>query len=140
MQTFGYMWAMIPILKELYPTHEEQSKKLETYYAFFNTEPQIGCIVVGITAGLEEARANGAEGIDDEMINGIRAGLMGPLAGIGDSLIVGTYIPILLGIAVGFAEGGNVLGPCSTSSYGTQLPFGSRSSSSTKATPGWIRC
>ena len=36
---------------------------------------------------------------------------MGPLAGIGDSLIVGTYIPILLGIAVGFAEGGNVLGP-----------------------------
>ena len=45
------------------------------------------------------------------MINGIRAGLMGPLAGIGDSLIVGTYIPILLGIAVGFAEGGSVLGP-----------------------------
>ena len=46
-----------------------------------------------------------------EMINGIRAGLMGPLAGIGDSLIVGTYIPILLGIAVGLAEGGSVLGP-----------------------------
>ncbi len=111
MQTFGYMWAMIPILKELYDTHDEQAQKLETYYAFFNTEPQIGCIVVGVTAGLEEARANGAEGIDDEMINGIRAGLMGPLAGIGDSLIVGTYIPILLGIAVGLAEGGSVLGP-----------------------------
>ena len=60
---------------------------------------------------MEEARANGAEGIDDEMINGIRAGLMGPLAGIGDSLIVGTYIPILLGIALGFAEGGSPLGP-----------------------------
>ena len=53
----------------------------------------------------------GAEGIDDEMINGIRAGLMGPLAGIGDSLIVGTYIPILLGIALGFAEGGSPIGP-----------------------------
>ena len=36
---------------------------------------------------------------------------MGPLAGIGDSLIVGTYIPILLGIALGFAEGGSILGP-----------------------------
>ena len=60
---------------------------------------------------MEEARANGAEEIDDEMINGIRAGLMGPLAGIGDSLIVGTYIPILLGIALGFAEGGSILGP-----------------------------
>ena len=111
MQTFGYMWSMLPIIKELYPTHEEQCEKMQTYYPFFNTEPQIGCIVVGITAGLEEARANGADGIDDDMINGIRAGLMGPLAGIGDSLIVGTYIPILLGIALGFAEGGSAIGP-----------------------------
>ena len=111
MQTFGYMWSMLPIIKELYPTHEEQCEKMQTYYPFFNTEPQIGCIVVGITAGLEEARANGADGIDDEMINGIRTGLMGPLAGIGDSLIVGTYIPILLGIALGFAEGGSAIGP-----------------------------
>ncbi|MBP3870556.1 MAG: PTS system mannose/fructose/sorbose family transporter subunit IID [Faecalicoccus sp.] len=111
MQTFGYMWSMLPIIKELYPTKEEQIEKLNTYSPFFNTEPQIGGLVVGITAGLEEARANGAEDIDDEMINGIRAGLMGPLAGIGDSLIVGTYIPILLGIALGFAEGGSALGP-----------------------------
>ena len=111
MQTFGYMWSMLPIIQELYSSKEEQAEKLRTYYPFFNTEPQIGAIVVGITAGLEEARANGAEEIDDEMINGIRAGLMGPLAGIGDSLIVGTYIPILLGIALGLAEGGSVLGP-----------------------------
>ena len=49
-------------------------------------------MIVGVTAGLEEARANG-EAIDDDAINGIRAGLMGPLAGLGDSLIVGTLIP-----------------------------------------------
>jgi mannose/fructose/N-acetylgalactosamine-specific phosphotransferase system component IID len=110
MQTFGYMWSMLPIIQELYPDKETQAQKLRTYYPFFNTEPQIGSIVVGITAGLEEARANGAEEIDDEMINGIRAGLMGPLAGIGDSLIVGTYIPVLLGIALGFSEGGSVAG------------------------------
>lgn len=111
MQTFGYMWSMLPIIQELYESKEEQQQKLQTYYPFFNTEPQIGAIVVGITAGLEEARANGADDIDDEMINGIRAGLMGPLAGIGDSLIVGTYIPILLGIALGLAEGGSAIGP-----------------------------
>ena len=102
---------MLPIIQELYETKDEQAEKLQTYYPFFNTEPQIGSIVVGITAGLEEARANGAEEIDDEMINGIRAGLMGPLAGIGDSLIVGTYIPVLLGIALGLAEGGSIIGP-----------------------------
>ena len=111
MQTFGYMWSMLPIIQELYETKDEQAEKLQAYYPFFNTEPQIGSIVVGITAGLEEARANGAEEIDDEMINGIRAGLMGPLAGIGDSLIVGTYIPVLLGIALGLAEGGSIIGP-----------------------------
>lgn len=111
MQTFGYMWSMLPLIQELYETKDEQAEKLQTYYPFFNTEPQIGSIVVGITAGLEEARANGAEEIDDEMINGIRAGLMGPLAGIGDSLIVGTYIPVLLGVALGLSEGGSIIGP-----------------------------
>ena len=111
MQTFGYMWSMLPIIQELYETKDEQAEKLQTYYPFFNTEPQIGSIVVGITAGLEEARANGAEEIDDEMINGIRAGLMGPLAGIGDSLIVVTDIPVLLCIALGLAEGGSIIGP-----------------------------
>lgn len=109
MQTFGYLCAMLPIVEELYPTKEEQKEAMQTYTAFFNTEPQIGTLVVGMTAGLEEAKANG-ENIDGEMINGIRAGLMGPLAGIGDSLIVGTLIPILLGIGLGLSTGGSPLG------------------------------
>ncbi len=109
MQTFGYMCAMLPIVQELYDTNEEQTEKVLTYSTFFNTEPQVGSIVVGITAGMEEARANG-EPVDDETINGIRAGLMGPLAGIGDSLVVGTLLPILLGIALGLSGGGSPLG------------------------------
>ena len=111
MQTFGFLCAMIPVIKELYKDDEHRLRSLKTYTPFFNTEPQIGAMVVGIAVGLEEARANGHEEIDDEMINGIRAGLMGPLAGIGDSLIPGTYIPILLSIALGLSTGGSVLGP-----------------------------
>lgn len=83
---------------------------MNTYTAFFNTEPQLGTVIVGMTAGLEEARANGAEDVDDETINSLRAGLMGPVAGIGDSLVVGTVIPILLGIALGMSTGGSPLG------------------------------
>lgn len=109
MQTFGYLCSMLPIIEDLYDTKEEQKEALETYKAFFNTEPQLGTVVVGITAGLEEAKANGDD-IDGEMINGIRAGLMGPVAGIGDSLIVGTLIPILLGIALGLSTNGSPLG------------------------------
>ena len=110
MQTFGYLAAMLPIVDDLYEKEEDKVTALETYTTFFNTEPQIGTIVVGLTAGLEEARANG-EPLDDETINGIRAGLMGPLAGLGDSIVVGTFIPILLGIALGLAQGGSILGP-----------------------------
>ena len=110
MQTFGYLAAMLPVVDELYDNEAEKVQALSTYRTFFNTEPQIGTMVVGLTVGLEEARANG-EPLDDDTINGIRAGLMGPLAGLGDSIIVGTFIPILLGIALGLSTGGSVLGP-----------------------------
>lgn len=110
MQTFGYLTSMLPIVEELYDKKEDQAEAIKTYTAFFNTEPQLGSLVVGITAGLEEARANGADGVNDETINGLRAGLMGPVAGIGDSLIVGTLIPIILGIALGLSNGGSPVG------------------------------
>ncbi|WP_321970993.1 PTS system mannose/fructose/sorbose family transporter subunit IID [Paratractidigestivibacter sp.] len=109
MQTFGYLCSMLPLVEELYDTPEEQKDALMTYSAFFNTEPQLGALVVGITAGLEEAKANG-EAIDADAINGIRAGLMGPVAGLGDSLVVGTLIPILLGIGLGLSTDGSPLG------------------------------
>lgn len=110
MQTFGYLCAMLPLVEELYEDEDEKANAMNTYTAFFNTEPQLGTVIVGMTAGLEEARANGADDVDDETINSLRAGLMGPVAGIGDSLVVGTVIPILLGIALGMSTGGSPLG------------------------------
>lgn len=111
MQTFGYLCAMLPLVEELYEGNEDaKANAMNTYTAFFNTEPQLGSVIVGITAGLEEARANGADDVDEETINGLRAGLMGPIAGIGDSLVVGTVIPILLGIAMGMSTGGSPVG------------------------------
>lgn len=110
MQTFGYLCAMLPLVEELYKDEDEKANAMNTYTAFFNTEPQLGTVIVGMTAGLEEARANGADDVDDETINSLRAGLMGPVAGIGDSLVVGTVIPILLGIALGMSTGGSPLG------------------------------
>ncbi|MBD5532156.1 MAG: PTS system mannose/fructose/sorbose family transporter subunit IID [Lachnospiraceae bacterium] len=110
MQTFGYLCAMLPLVEELYQDEDEKANAMNTYTAFFNTEPQLGTVIVGMTAGLEEARANGADDVDDETINSLRAGLMGPVAGIGDSLVVGTVIPILLGIALGMSTGGSPLG------------------------------
>lgn len=110
MQTFGYLVTMLPLVEELYDNEDDIANAMNTYTAFFNTEPQLGTIIVGMNAGLEEARANGNEDMNEETINGLRAGLMGPIAGIGDSLVVGTVIPILLGIAMGMSTGGSPLG------------------------------
>lgn len=109
MQTFGYLSSMLPIIKELYPDKKEQQEKIHAYTAFFNTNPMLGSVIIGTTASMEEARANG-KGIDGETINDMRAGLMGPIAGIGDSLIDGTLIPILLGLALGMSQDGSPVG------------------------------
>ncbi|MDN6967165.1 PTS system mannose/fructose/sorbose family transporter subunit IID [Oenococcus sp. UCMA 17063] len=109
MQTFGYMASMLPIIKKLYPKHEDQVKAIHAYTAFFNTNPMLGSVIIGTTASMEEARSSGKD-IDGETINDMRAGLMGPIAGIGDSLIDGTLIPILLGISLGMSSGGSPIG------------------------------
>ena len=69
---------------------------------FFNTEPNIGGVIHGSVIALEEQRANGAD-IDDEAINSVKSGLMGPLAGIGDTISQGTITPILLALGIGLA-------------------------------------
>ena len=57
----------------------------------------------------KKRRANGAD-IDDDAINNIKTGLMGPMAGIGDTLWQGTLQPIALAVGISIASGGNVIG------------------------------
>ena len=75
---------------------------------FFNTEPQLGSIIPGITLALEEGRAN--HEVDTNLILSTKNALMGPFAGIGDSLVMGTYSPILLSIAIGLSQDGSPVG------------------------------
>ncbi|MDU5729157.1 MAG: PTS system mannose/fructose/sorbose family transporter subunit IID, partial [Citrobacter freundii] len=98
----GFCYDMIPAIKRLYP--------LKEHLVFFNTTPAVCGPVIGVTAAMEEARANGAE-IDDGAINGIKVGLMGPLAGVGDPLVWGTLRPITAALGASLALSGNILGP-----------------------------
>lgn len=111
LQALGTTNAMIPIVKRLYKTKEEQAAALKKYMVFFNTEPSyFGTVIHGITASMEEQKARG-ETIEEEDINSVRTGLMGPMAGIGDTISQGIVYPILAGIACSLAIAGNVLGP-----------------------------
>lgn len=110
MQGVGVTHAMIPVITRLYDTKEEIAAALKRHLLFFNTNTTTGTMAAGVMAAMEEQRANG-QPITDEMINNIKVAMMGPLAGLGDSLFQGMLFPILLAIGIGMGLEGNVLGP-----------------------------
>lgn len=111
LQALGTTNAMVPIVRRLYDKKEDQVRELKKYMVFFNTEPSwMGTVIHGVAASMEEQRANGAD-IDSEDINAVRTGLMGPLAGIGDTVSQGIAYPILAGICCSLALAGNLAGP-----------------------------
>ena len=110
MQNGGWAYSLIPALKKLYPKKEDASAALKRHMEFFNTHPYIAAPILGVTLALEEERANGAA-IDDAAIQGVKVGMMGPLAGIGDPVFWFTVRPILGAIAASLATGGSVIAP-----------------------------
>ena len=110
MQNGGWCYSMIPAIKKLYPNKEDRVAALKRHLEFFNTHPYVASPVVGVTLALEEERANGAE-IDDVAISGVKVGMMGPLAGVGDPVFWFTVRPILGALGAPLALGGSILGP-----------------------------
>ncbi len=110
MQNGGWAYAMIPAIKRLYKTKEERAEALKRHLEFFNTHPYVASPVIGVTLALEEERANGAP-IEDKTIQGVKVGMMGPLAGIGDPVFWFTVRPILGALGASLAMTGNILGP-----------------------------
>ena len=110
MQNGGWAYSMIPAIKKLYTTQEDQASALKRHLEFFNTHPYLASPILGVTLALEEERANGAP-VDDVTVQGVKVGMMGPLAGVGDPVFWFTVRPILGALGASLAIGGNVLGP-----------------------------
>lgn len=94
--------AMSPIIEDLYDTQDDRAAALMRHISLFNTESQVGVICNGIVCGLEESNANGA--CTPEVIESAKVALIGPTSAIGDSLWVGTIIPILLSICMTISQ------------------------------------
>lgn len=110
MQNGGYAYSLIPALRKLYPDKKDMVKALQRHLVFFNTHPYLASPVLGVTLALEEDKANGAA-VDDEAIQGVKVGMMGPLAGVGDPVFWYTIRPIIGALGAGMAMQGNILGP-----------------------------
>ncbi|MBP2659277.1 MAG: system, mannose/fructose/sorbose family, subunit [Firmicutes bacterium] len=109
MHALGFCFQMVPIIKRLYEG-EERKKAMKRHLEFFNTHPYAGAPIVGITAAMEEQRANGQD-ISDSVINGIKVGMMGPLAGVGDPIFWGTLRPLTAALGASLALSGSIGGP-----------------------------
>ncbi|SHJ28252.1 PTS system mannose/fructose/sorbose family transporter subunit IID [Propionispora hippei] len=110
LMSHSFTHALTPVLKRLYGHDKEQmAAALQRHLTFFNVEPHFGSIIGGITIALEEERAQGKP-VSDQMINGLKTGLMGPIAGVGDTLWQGTLTPILLSFAISISSQGNLTG------------------------------
>jgi len=111
MQALGFCFSIIPVIRRLYPENSEERKQaIKRHLEFFNTHPYVAAPILGVTIAMEEQRANGAD-IDDGAINGIKVGLMGPLAGVGDPIFWGTVRPVFAALGAGIAMSGSLLGP-----------------------------
>lgn len=111
MQGTPFCHSLSGALEKLYGDDKKGlSEALKRNMTFFNTEPQLGSVIPGITLALEEEKANDPS-FDEEIISSTKNALMGPFAGIGDSVLVGTLNPILLSIGIGLSTGGSPVGP-----------------------------
>lgn len=108
MHGLGFCWAMQPALREVYPNDDDYADALVRHMGFINTNPIVGApVIVGAAIALEEAGA-------PESAEGIKAGLMGPLAGIGDTIVWALYNTIIFTIGASMALQGNIVGPILT--------------------------
>lgn len=110
MQNVGYAYAMVPVIRKLYSKEQDQADALKRHLAIFNSTPAVTPMIMGITAAMEEQNANN-DNFATDSINSVKASLMAPLAGVGDSLFFGTFRVIAAGVGISLAKQGNILGP-----------------------------
>lgn len=109
-QHMGYAFAMSPALKRIYQDPNELGRALQHHLVLFNTTPHLSTFVFGLSIAMEEENQRNPD-FNEESINAVKTSLMGPLAGIGDSIFWGSLKVIAAGMGIYFAQQGSVLGP-----------------------------
>lgn len=98
MQSAGFVWSMHPAMKKLYPDDKVLREKYKCYYKFFNTHPWFGRMILTACLAIETTKDPHAT----QTALDVRTGLMGPLAGLGDS-IVWVLLPTVMGAIASYS-------------------------------------
>jgi mannose PTS system EIID component len=108
MQGLGFAYAMEPVLRRLYPENQDYVRGLQRHMQFFNTSVLVGGpLILGSAIAMEEAGS-------PDSAEGTKVALMGPLAGIGDTMVFALYNSIIFTMGASLALEGNWLGPVFT--------------------------
>ncbi len=109
------VWVLEPFLADIYGKDtEEYYDALQRHQNFFNTTPMFASFIYAIVISMEyerKAALDAGEEFDDNSIEAIKVALMGPIAGIGDSIQLSCLRVIATGVAIGFSQQGSWLGP-----------------------------
>ena len=107
----GFCYAMMPFINRFYKDSEEKKNEaLTRSMSYFNTTITCSTFIMGLVASMEKKNSEQPD-FDAGSINAVKSSLMGPLAGIGDSIFWGVLRGIAAGIAVGMGAAGNFLAP-----------------------------
>ncbi|MEE1355582.1 MAG: PTS system mannose/fructose/sorbose family transporter subunit IID [Absicoccus porci] len=114
MQAPMFASAMAGPLHKFYPKKEDKPKLIEAlkrHMNFFNTEAHWGGgPILGLSLAMEEKKSQSYDAIPGETIVNLKTGLMGPLAGIGDTISWSTLMYLFIGLFLPLAKKGNPLG------------------------------
>lgn len=107
-QSIGFATALAPVLNKLYKDEpkEVRVEAMQRHLEYFLSQNTATGMILGITAALEETTS-----LDEkDAVVAVKAGMMGPLAGIGDSVFKLTIQAIAGSIGAVYALQGNFLG------------------------------
>ena len=109
------VWLLEPFLADIYGKDtDEYYDALQRHQNFFNTTPMFASFIYAIVISMEyerKAALDAGKEFDDASIEAIKVALMGPIAGIGDSIQLSCLRVIATGVAIGFSQDGSWLGP-----------------------------
>ncbi len=106
MQSLGFSYALLPVLKKLYPDRVEFEARLLLHEEYFNTQPYLASFILGAVVRLEEERAAGRASTSALDVAGLKSALMAPLGALGDSFFWGSLMPLAAVIAVALVMAG----------------------------------
>lgn len=105
----GVIYTLLPVINKFYKTKEDRAEAIVRHTTWFNATMHINNFIMGLVASMEKKNSEDPD-FDTSSITAVKASLMGPLSGIGDSFFWGILRVVAAGIGISLASTGSPLG------------------------------